>query len=47
VKKYCSQLLNVHSVSEDRQMEIQTVELLVPDPSPSEVDIDIADQTKT
>jgi hypothetical protein len=38
---YC-QLLNVHNVSEVRQIEIRTAEPLVPYPSPSEVEIAIA-----
>jgi hypothetical protein len=33
-KNYFSQLLNVHRVSDVRQMEIHIVEPLVPDPSP-------------
>jgi hypothetical protein len=37
---YFSQLLNVHRVTHVRQIEIHTAELLVPDPSPSEVEID-------
>jgi predicted metallo-beta-lactamase superfamily hydrolase len=41
-KNYFSQLLNVHTVSDIRQIEIHTTELLVPDPSPSEVEIAIA-----
>jgi hypothetical protein len=40
-KKYFSQLLNVHGVSDIRQIEIHTVEPLVPDPSPFEVEIAI------
>jgi hypothetical protein len=38
-KKYFSQLLNVHRVSDVRQIEIRTAE--VPDPSPSESEIAI------
>jgi hypothetical protein len=38
---YLSQILNVHMVSDVRQIEIHTAELLLPDPSPSEFDIDI------
>jgi hypothetical protein len=41
-KNYCSQLLNVHSVSDIRQIELHTAEPLVPDPSPFEVKIAIA-----
>jgi hypothetical protein len=41
-KKYFSQLLNVHRVSDVRQIEIHTAEPLVPDTSPSEVEIVIA-----
>jgi hypothetical protein len=40
-KNYFSQLLNVHRVSDVRQMEIHTAEPLVPDPSPFEVGIAI------
>jgi hypothetical protein len=35
-KNYFSQLLNVHKVSEVRQIEIHTAESLVPDPIPLE-----------
>jgi hypothetical protein len=38
-KNCFSQLLNVHTVSDIRQFEIDTAELLVPDPSPFEVEI--------
>jgi hypothetical protein len=38
-KHYFSQLLNVHRVSDVRQIEIYTADLLVPDSSPFEVDI--------
>jgi hypothetical protein len=41
-KNYFSQLLNVHRVSDVRQIEIQTAEPLVPDLSPFEVEIAIA-----
>jgi hypothetical protein len=41
-KKYVSQLLNVHRVSDVRQKEIHTAEPLVPDSCPSEIDIAIA-----
>jgi hypothetical protein len=34
--------VNVHRVSDVRQVEILTAELLVPDPSPVEVEIAIA-----
>jgi hypothetical protein len=37
-----SQLLNVHRVRDVRQIEIHRAEPLVPDPSPSEVEIAIA-----
>jgi hypothetical protein len=37
-KNYFYQLLNVHRVSDVRQIEIHTAELLVPDPSPFEVE---------
>jgi hypothetical protein len=40
-KKYLSQLLNVHRVSDVKHIEIYTAEPLVPDPSPFEVDIAI------
>lgn len=36
---YYSQLLNVHMVSDVRQIEIHIAEPKVPDPSPSEVKI--------
>jgi hypothetical protein len=39
---YFSQLLNVHGVSDVKQIEIHTAEPLVPDPSPFEVEIAIA-----
>jgi hypothetical protein len=38
---YFSQLLNVHRVSDVRQIEIHTAELLVPNSSPFEVKIAI------
>jgi hypothetical protein len=38
-KNYFSQLLNVHRVSDVREIEKHTAELLVPDPSPFEVEI--------
>jgi hypothetical protein len=38
----CCQLLNVHRVRDVRQIEIQTAESLVPDPSPFEIEIAIA-----
>jgi hypothetical protein len=41
-KNYFSQLLNVHRVSDVRQIEIHTAEPLVPDPSPFKVEIAIA-----
>jgi hypothetical protein len=40
-KNYFSQLLNVHRVSDDRQIEIHTAEPVVPSPSLSEVEIAI------
>jgi hypothetical protein len=40
-KNYFSQLLNVHRVSDVRQIEIYTAVPLVPDPSPFEVEIAI------
>jgi hypothetical protein len=41
-KNYFSQLLNVHRVSDVRQIEIHRAEPLVPDPSHFEVEIAIA-----
>jgi hypothetical protein len=41
-KNYFPQLLNIHRVSDVRWIEIHTIELLVPDPSPFEVEIAIA-----
>jgi hypothetical protein len=41
-KNYFSKLLNVHRVSDVRQIEIHIAEPLVPDPSPFEVEITIA-----
>jgi hypothetical protein len=38
-KKYFSQLLNVHRVSDVTQIEIHTAERLVPDSSPFETEI--------
>jgi hypothetical protein len=38
-KNYFSQLLNVHNVSDVRQIEVHTAEPLVPGPSPSELGI--------
>jgi hypothetical protein len=38
-KNYFAQLLNVYSDSDVRQIEIHTAELLVPVPSPFEVEI--------
>jgi hypothetical protein len=37
-KKYSSQLLNVHSVSDVRQIEVHATEPLVPGHSPLEVE---------
>jgi hypothetical protein len=42
-KSYFSQLLNVHNVSDVRQIEIHTAEPLVPGPSHIEVEIAIAE----
>jgi hypothetical protein len=39
VENYCSQLLNVHRVSDVRQREIHAAELLVPEPSTFVVEI--------
>jgi hypothetical protein len=41
-KNYFSQLLNVHRVSVFRQTEIHTVEPLVLDPSPLEIEVAVA-----
>jgi hypothetical protein len=41
-KNYFSQLLNVHNVSDVRQIEVHTAEKLVPGPSRFEVEIAIA-----
>jgi hypothetical protein len=41
-KNYCSQLLNVHNVSDVRQIEIRMAEPLAPGPSHLEVEIAIA-----
>jgi hypothetical protein len=41
-KKYYSQLLNVHRVSDIRQIDIHSAEPVVPDSSPFEVEIAIA-----
>jgi hypothetical protein len=41
-KNYFSHLLNVHRVSDVRQIKIHTAEPLVPDPGPFEVEIAIA-----
>jgi hypothetical protein len=41
-KNYFSQILNIHRVSDVRQVEIHTAEPLVPEPSPFEVEIAIA-----
>jgi hypothetical protein len=41
-KNYFSHLLNVHNVSDVRQIEVHTVERLVPGPSHLEVEIAIA-----
>jgi hypothetical protein len=41
-KNYFSQLLNVHNISDVRQIEVHTAEPLVPGPSCLEVEITIA-----
>jgi hypothetical protein len=41
-KNYFSQLLNLHRVNDARHIEINTAELLVPDPSLNEAEIAIA-----
>jgi hypothetical protein len=40
-RNYFSQILNVHGVNNVRQAEIHTVELLVPEPSVSEIELAI------
>jgi hypothetical protein len=40
-RNYFSQLLNVHGVNNVRQAEIHTAELLVPEPSVSEIKLAI------
>jgi hypothetical protein len=45
-KNYFSQLLNVYRVSDVRQVEIHTVEHLVPDPSPFDVEIAIVNSKR-
>jgi hypothetical protein len=45
-KNYFSQLLNVHNVSEVRQIEVHRAELLVPGPSRLQVEIAIAELKK-
>jgi hypothetical protein len=42
LKKYFPQLLNVHNVSDVRQIELHTAEPLVPGPSRLEVEVAIA-----
>jgi hypothetical protein len=42
LQNYFLLLLNVHRVSDVRQIEIHTAEPLVPDPSPFEVEIPVA-----
>jgi hypothetical protein len=46
-KSYFSQLLNVHNVSDVRQIEIHTAEPLVPGPSHLKVEISIAKLLQT
>jgi hypothetical protein len=45
-KRYISQLLNVHNVSDIRQIEIHIAEPLVPGPSHLQVEIAIAEFKK-
>jgi hypothetical protein len=45
-KSYFSQLLNVHNVSDIRQLEVHTADPLVPNPSRLEVEIAIANLRK-
>jgi hypothetical protein len=42
VKNYVSQLLNVHRVSNAKQIIIHTTDRLIPDPSPFEFEMAIA-----
>jgi hypothetical protein len=41
-KNYFSQLLNAHRISDVRQIEVHTAELLVPDPNRFEVELAIS-----
>jgi hypothetical protein len=45
-KSYFSQLLNVHNISDVRQIEIHTAKRLVPGPSQLDVEISIAKAEK-
>jgi hypothetical protein len=40
-RNYFSQLLNVHGVEDDGQVEIHTAQLLVPEPSAFDVELAI------
>jgi hypothetical protein len=40
-RNYFSQILNVHGVNDVRQTEMHTAELLVPEPSVSEIELAI------
>jgi hypothetical protein len=40
-RNYFSQIVNVHGVNDVRQAEIHTAELLVPEPSVSEIELAI------
>jgi hypothetical protein len=45
-KNYFSQLLNVHNVSDVRQIEVLTTELIVPEPSHLELETAVAKLNK-
>jgi hypothetical protein len=45
-KNYVSQLLNVHRISDVKQIEIPTAESLLPDPRPFDVEIAIANMKR-
>jgi hypothetical protein len=45
-KNYFSQLVNLLRVNEVSQLEIHAAELLVPEPNPSALEIDISEPEK-
>jgi hypothetical protein len=45
-RNHFSQILNVHGVNDVRQAEIHTAELLVPEPSASEIEL-VIDKLKS